>query len=88
LQANKVKKIYYIRKQPNENGNILSRKPIKAVSRQGEEITFESISAAVKHFNTKSKHLSKAMKRNNYHREHKFYLIQKESPKETQLILF
>lgn len=83
-----VKKIYYVRKQPNENGVLLARKPIKAVSRQGKEITFESISEAARHFNSKSKHLSKAMKRNNYHREHKFYFIQKESPKETQLHLF
>lgn len=88
LKVGKVDKIYYIRKQPNENKVLLSKKPIKVISRNGKELTFESISAAAKHFNTKSKHLSKAIKRNNYHREHKFVFIQKESPKETQLILF
>lgn len=75
LKVAKVEKIYYIRKQPNENGILLARKPVKAISRDGKELTFESMTAAAKYFNTKQKHLSKSMQRNNWHREHKFTFI-------------
>lgn len=83
-----VKKIYYIRKQPNENKVLLARKPIKAISKDGKELTFESIADAAKHFKTDSRHLVRAMKKNHYHREQKFIFAQIELPKETQLILF
>lgn len=85
----KVQKIYYIRKQPNENKNILSRKPIKSISREnGKELIFESIEAAARHFNTTSNSVRKSMRENYCHREQKFIFAQIEQPKETQLILF
>ncbi len=89
LKTNKVEKIYYVRKQPNENKVLLSRKPIKSISREnGKELLFESIEAAARHFNTTSNSVRKSMKENYCHKGQKFIFANVESPKETQLHLF
>lgn len=88
LKTNKVEKIYYVRKQPNENKTILSRKPIKVTFPNGSAVIYESITEAGKHIPIKSKHISRAIAKGYDCKGYKLELLNKESPKETQLHLF
>lgn len=88
LKLSKVEKIYYIRKQPNENKTLLARKPIKVTFPDGKQVIYESITKAGKYVPIKSKHISRAIAKGYNCKGHKFELVNKESPKEIQLILF